>query len=60
MSLWMANAARAVRYLLAHGRWCRHPSMGDWWPCNFGADEARMCPDCDRIEKRPAGGSGES
>jgi hypothetical protein len=54
MSLQLTNAASAVRYLLAHGRWCRHPSMGDWVPCNFGADAVRMCPDCDRIEKRPA------
>jgi hypothetical protein len=33
---------------------CTHPRMGDWWPCNFGADEVRSCPDCDHLEKRPA------
>jgi hypothetical protein len=33
---------------------CTHPRMGDWWTCNFGADEVRTCPDCDCIEKREA------
>jgi hypothetical protein len=54
MKLWLTNASRAVRYLLRHGHWCTHPGMGAWWPCNFGAEEIRMCPDCDQVEKRPA------
>lgn len=52
MNLWLANLARAWRYLVLHGHWCRHRRMGAWWPCNFGADEVRMCPACNRIEKR--------
>lgn len=33
---------------------CNHLRMGDWWLCNFGADEVRICPDCDLVEKRKA------
>lgn len=46
------NMLRALRYLMTHGHWCHHGNMGDWWPCNFGADEVRMCATCDRVEKR--------
>jgi hypothetical protein len=53
--LTLENFGRAVRYLLTHGHLCRHPKMGEWWPCNFGADEVRHCGDCGRIEKRSAG-----
>lgn len=28
MNLWLANLARAWRYLLLHGHWCRHPGYG--------------------------------
>jgi hypothetical protein len=54
MRLAVENVGRAVRHFFRTGRWCRHPGMGCWWPCNFGADEVRLCSDCGRIEKRQA------
>ena len=46
------NAAARVAIEAALRAGCTHPRMGAWWPCNFGRDEVRTCPDCDRIEKR--------
>jgi len=52
MKLRLQNLGRALRYLVTHGRLCRHEDMRAWWPCNFGHDEIRICGACDRIEKR--------
>lgn len=53
IKLRVQNTWRASWYLVTHGRRCRHEKIGAWWPCNYGADEVRMCPTCDLIEKRP-------